>query len=86
MELILLSIFGIGSLFAFELCSLFYKHLIREPYLTNSDLHDATPSANQTDPPAASQFLRCLEAANDADTTTIVRIRSRGTKHETTGE
>ena len=85
MELILLSIFGIGSLFALELCGLFYKHLIHEPYLTGSDLH-ASPSANHEAPPMADQFLRCSEAANDADTTTIVRIRSRGTKHESTGE
>jgi len=68
-----------------ELCGLFYKHLVREPYLTGSDLHAST-SANQPAPPMAGQFLRCSEAANDADATTIVRVRSRGTQHESTGE
>ena len=37
MELILLSIFGIGCLLALELCGLFYKQLVREPYLAGSE-------------------------------------------------
>jgi hypothetical protein len=85
MELILLSIFGIGSLFALELCGLFYKILVREAYLTGSDLY-AAPSSNQSGSPMAGQLLPCSEAANRADATTIVRVMSRGTTHESTGE
>lgn len=46
MELILLSIFGTGSLFVLELCGLIYERWVREPHLGGS----AFPT-----PPAASQ-------------------------------
>ncbi len=79
MELILLSVFGTASLFVFELCDLLYERWVRERPLSGSGL-TAAPSANQPGRPIASQFLSCSEAANDADATTIVRVRSRLTR------
>jgi hypothetical protein len=86
MELILLSIFGIASLFVLEFCRLFFERRVSEPHLTGSQLH-AAPSANQARPEMLSQLPSCSEAANDADATTIVRVRSRrAADHQSAGE
>lgn len=77
MELILLSLFGIASLFALEFFGLFYGRRLSESHLSGAELH-ASPSGNQTGAPMATQFLACSEAANDAYTTTVVRGRSPG--------
>ena len=78
MELILLSAFGTASLFALEFCGLYYERWVSEPYQTGSELHAAQPVI-RPGPLTAGQSLSCPEAANDACTTTIVRVRSRRT-------
>ena len=71
MQLILLSVFGTAFLFVLEFCGLYYERWVREPHLCGL--------ASQPAPLEASQFLSLSEAANDADATTIVCVRSRRT-------
>ena len=57
MEPILLSLFGIASLFVLEFFGLLYERRLSESHLSSAELH-ASPSGNQTAAPLANQFLR----------------------------
>jgi hypothetical protein len=85
MELILLSVFGTALLFLLELCGFLHERWVRDPHLRGPEPGSA-PSINQPGRLMASQFLPCSEAANDADATTIVRVRSRRTLCDSTAE